>query len=147
MAARTDMLRASALAGFAIEHAMLGAAHSMANPLTRHHGIPHGLAVGLLLPHVVRYNAVDPAARATYADLARASGLDGEGEEALARALADHLAEVLAHTALPASLADHGIDTDAVEQLALESAEQWTASFNPRQVDASEFAELLRAAL
>ncbi len=146
MSARADMLRASALAGFAIEHAMLGAAHSMANPLTRHHGIPHGLAVGLLLPHVVRYNAVDTAARATYADLARAAGLEGQNDEALARALADRLAEVLAYTALPASLAEHGIGADAVEQLALESAEQWTAGFNPRQVAASEFEELLRAA-
>ena len=35
---------------------MLGAAHALANPLTAHFGIAHGQAVGLMLPHVIRFN-------------------------------------------------------------------------------------------
>ena len=35
---------------------MLGAAHSAANPLTARFGTVHGNAVGILLPHVVRFN-------------------------------------------------------------------------------------------
>ena len=54
----------------AIENSMLGAAHSMANPLTAHHGLAHGQAVGLCLPHVVRFNAADEGARAGYEALA-----------------------------------------------------------------------------
>ena len=28
-----------------------------ANPLTAHYGITHGLAIGIMLPHVIRFNA------------------------------------------------------------------------------------------
>src|SRR3989475_551638 len=57
--ARGRMLLGAAFAGTAIENSMLGAAHAAANPLTAHYGIVHGEAVGLLLPHVVRFHAQD----------------------------------------------------------------------------------------
>ena len=66
--ARAAMQVGSHLAGAAIENAMLGICHSCANPLTAHYGITHGTAIGVLLPHVIRFNA--PAAEALYADLA-----------------------------------------------------------------------------
>ena len=60
--ARSQMLWGAACGGTAIENSMLGAAHSAANPLTAHFGITHGQAVGMMLPQVVRFNALDPAA-------------------------------------------------------------------------------------
>src|SRR6266436_162906 len=57
--ARGRMLLGAALAGMAIENSMLGAAHAAANPLTAHYGIVHGQAVGMMLPHVIRFNAED----------------------------------------------------------------------------------------
>ena len=36
---------------------MLGAAHACANPLTAQFDVTHGIAVSLMLPHVVRWNA------------------------------------------------------------------------------------------
>ena len=35
---------------------MLGATHALANPLTARYGIVHGQAIGLMLPHVIRFN-------------------------------------------------------------------------------------------
>ncbi len=55
--ARGAMQLGACFAGLAIENSMLGAAHGLANPLTAHYGIPHGQAVGLMLPHVIRFNA------------------------------------------------------------------------------------------
>jgi alcohol dehydrogenase len=55
--ARGAMLLGSYLAGAAIENSMLGATHASANPLTAHYDLPHGIAIGLMLPHVIRYNA------------------------------------------------------------------------------------------
>ena len=52
-------------AGTAIEQSMLGAAHACANPLTARYDITHGLALAMLLPHVVRWNAVVGDATAT----------------------------------------------------------------------------------
>src|SRR5439155_9050369 len=61
VAARAAMLLGAHLAGMAIESAMLGVCHSCANPLTAHYGIAHGIAVGVTLPHAVRFHAADPA--------------------------------------------------------------------------------------
>ncbi len=138
--ARARMLRAASLAGLAIEHAMLGAAHAMANPLTQHFGVAHGLAVGLLLPHVVRFNAEDADVRAEYAELAAGCDLDG------AEALAAKLGEVLALTGLPARLRDLGVERDALAMLAAGASEQWTAGFNPRPLEVGDFEGLLLAA-
>ena len=149
LAARADMLRAAALAGLAIEHSMLGAAHSLANPLTARCGVPHGQAVGTMLPHVVRFNAEEPAARVIYAALAREVGLapSGGDDVAAAMALADALAAQLVATGMPTRLAEHGVDTARIPALAHEASEQWTAGFNPRTVDVADFERLLAAAL
>lgn len=146
---RSDLLQAAALAGLAIEHSMLGAAHSMANPLTAHHGLPHGQAVGLALPHVVRFNTEVPAARATYARLARDAGLaaSGHSEEAAARALADALESLAGFAFEGLTLRDLGLRVQDVAILAEEAARQWTARFNPRPVTAIEFEDLFRTAL
>src|SRR5207248_876545 len=87
LAARAAMQLGAHYAGAAIENSMLGCAHSCANPLTAHYGIVHGVAVGVMLPHVIRFNA--PAAGPLYAELARDEGLrGGAGAEALARRVA-----------------------------------------------------------
>src|SRR5215210_4689821 len=73
LGARAAMQVGSHLAGAAIENAMLGICHSCANPLSAHYGLTHGLAVGVLLPHVIRFNA--PAAEPLYAELMAVSRL------------------------------------------------------------------------
>src|SRR6185436_5126503 len=65
--ARAAMQLGAHFAGMAIEQSMLGAAHACANPLTARYDVPHGLALAILLPHVVRWNAA--AAREHYAAL------------------------------------------------------------------------------
>jgi len=51
------MLLGAHYAGIAIEASMLGATHACANPLTARFGTPHGVAIAVMLPHVVRWNA------------------------------------------------------------------------------------------
>ena len=55
--ARGAMQLGAFYAGLAIEQSMLGATHACANPLTRRYGTAHGVAISLLLPHVVRWNS------------------------------------------------------------------------------------------
>ena len=125
---------------------MLGVAHSMANPLTRHHAVPHGHAVGLMLPHVVRFNAASERALPVYAELARGAGLTGGDDAALAAALADRCAELLALTGLAEGLGALGVGAADVPALAAEANEQWTARFNPREPDVAAFEALLAGA-
>jgi alcohol dehydrogenase len=149
LAARGAMLRAACLAGAAIEHSMLGAAHALANPLSAHYGLPHGHAVGLLVPHVVRFNAEDRSAAEVYAELARAAGIGGAqgSPRTAALELAARLAELLLRAGLPGRLGDLGVADAALPALAAEANQQWTARFNPREVDARDLQALYRAAL
>ncbi len=57
--ARSQMQLGAFFAGLAIETSMLGAAHALANPLTARYHITHGQAVGLMLPHVIRFNGAE----------------------------------------------------------------------------------------
>ncbi len=137
LAARTRMQLGAAYAGLAIEASMLGAAHSAANPLTAHHHIIHGQAVGLVLPAIVRFNS----ATADYGDLCAAAGLRD------AEALATCLEEILALASLSTRLRDHGVTAGKIPVLAEEAAQQWTARFNPRPIIAADFARIYESLL
>ena len=132
--ARGKMQLGANYAGTAIENSMLGAAHSCANPLTANYGVVHGAAVGLMLPAVIRFNAVE--AGDLYAELA--------GDSAGPAGLADRIEEMMRQAGLPARLSDHGIPEEALPKLAEQAAGQWTARFNPREVTANELLELYR---
>ena len=127
---------------------MLGAAHAAANPLTAHHELAHGHAVGLLLPHVVRFNAQELSVRELYARLALEAGIldGGASPEAAATELANRLAHLLARTGLPETLDACGVQRAAIPMLADEAARQWTATFNPRPLAPTDFVDLYTSA-
>ena len=139
--ARGRMQLGAAYAGLAIESSMLGAAHSAANPLTAHHGIVHGQAVGLVLPAVIRLNAHDATARAGYEDLCRAAGLTDSESLAVA------LEEILALAGLAAPLRTFGVTAEKIPALAEEAARQWTVTFNPRAFTIGDFARMYESLL
>jgi alcohol dehydrogenase len=141
--ARAAVQLAAAWAGLAIENSMLGAAHALANPLTARHGLPHGQAVGMMLPHVVRFNG--PACGPGYAELLAEVGLDADAAEA-GDLLARRIAELLRAAGLPERLADARAGGCDAAALAAEAAAQWTAGFNPRRADAEPLAALYEAA-
>ena len=142
--ARGAMLLGAHLAGIAIENSMLGAAHACANPLTARYNVAHGLALAIVLPHVVRWNA--PAARDGYAALLgapRRRVRDEDAAETLARRLEDFA--IAGH--LSVTLSDVGVPAEAIPELAQLAAQQWTGTFNPRPFDAQGAGEIYRAAV
>ena len=143
VAARSAVQFGASLAGLAIEHSMLGAAHALANPLTAAHHVTHGQAVGVMLPHVVRFNG--PVCGRAYAELLTDVAISATADEAGAT-LADWLTGLLAAAQLKTSLRACGIDAADVPALAAAAATQWTAGFNPRAVTATDLADLYEAA-
>jgi alcohol dehydrogenase len=143
IAARSAVQFGAALAGLAIENSMLGAAHALANPLTAAHNVAHGQAVGLMLPHVVRFNGAvcGPA----YADLLGEIGTACESDSA-AEWLATWLADLLARSRLATTLTAARVAAPDTATLAAQAAAQWTAGFNPRPVTAADLARLYEAA-
>jgi alcohol dehydrogenase len=142
LAARSAMQVGAHLAGMAIENAMLGACHSCANPLTAHYGLTHGVAIGLMLPHVIRFNA--PAVGGLYAELVGEVGLS-DGRPA-AEVLADRVAELTAAAGLPRSLKECHVSDTILHLLAEEANQQWTARFNPRPVTEADLLKIYQAA-
>lgn len=142
-AARADMMLGAHLAGAAIETSMLGAAHSLANPLTARHDLTHGVAVGLMLPHVVRFNAA--AAADLYADLLGMSTAALVTIDAV-DLLAARLEDLMSMTGLPNDLASCGVAEVELSDLAQLASEQWTARFNPREVGVEELTALYASA-
>lgn len=127
------------LAGAAIEQSMLGAAHACANPLTARFPIPHGVAVGLMLPHVIRFNAAHVGE--LYDELSRLTDPNGAP-----RLLEERVQELRALAGLPESLRDCSVSQDCFPELAADAERQWTASFNPRPVKKNDLVALYEAA-
>lgn len=145
--ARSGMQLGACFAGMAIENSMLGAAHALANPLTAAFGAVHGEAVGVMLPHVVRFNG--RRHDAWYAELLHVtSGVPGAPDAAGgADALADFLTKLTGRAGLAVKLTDMGISIDGIDQLAADAAKQWTGTFNPVDMHVEDFAGLYRQAV
>jgi alcohol dehydrogenase len=127
------MLLGAHEAGIAIEQSMLGATHACANPLTSRYGTTHAVAIGIMLPHVVRWNGEVIGER--YAELLRISGRDAGLEPG--SQLASRL-ERLARTGnLPGTLRSLGIPREELPLLAENATKEWTGTFNPRPLDAT----------
>lgn len=122
---------------------MLGATHACANPLTAHYGTTHGVAIALLLPSVVRWNAVVSSKR--YGELIHISHAVGEHAEP-AEELASRLEELAMAGGLNGSLREAGISSADLSMLAGEAAEQWTGQFNPRPFDVKGALEVYQCA-
>ncbi|MCA9154044.1 MAG: iron-containing alcohol dehydrogenase [Planctomycetales bacterium] len=144
--ARGGMLLGSSFAGLAIENSMLGATHALANPLTANYGIPHGQAIGVMLPHVVRFNGEEFSH--WYQELLDVSAHERgypdprEGVEGLAQ----FVAALVERAGLPTRLEACGVQREKLPQMADEAATQWTGTFNPRVVGPAELLSIYERA-
>ncbi len=128
---RGEMLLGAHFGGLAVENSMLGAAHALAPPLTQQFEMPHGVAISLVLPHVVKWNA--EVLGAHYKEL--------HSGDLVARL--HYLAEI---GGLPLSLKEAQVPESALPRLAEEAATQWTGKFNPRPLTPESALELYQAA-
>ena len=153
-AARGAMLLGAHEAGIAIEQSMLGATHALANPLTAMHGTLHGVAIAVMLPHVVRWNG--EVVGDQYAELLHAVGgtngmpampaMPATPATAGAR-LADLLWGLARLGGLPSSLGEIGVSLAELPALAADAATQWTGTFNPRPFGADDALALYERAI
>jgi alcohol dehydrogenase len=142
VSARAAMLLGAHEAGIAIEQSMLGATHACANPLTARHGTTHGVAISVMLPHVVRWNGRDVGEQ--YAELLRIAGRTPGADPG--HDLAVRLDELATIGGLPRKLRDLGVPADGLEVLAADAEKQWTGTFNPRPFNAAAALDLYRLA-
>jgi acetaldehyde dehydrogenase/alcohol dehydrogenase len=147
--AREKVHYAATLAGMAFANAFLGVCHSMAHKLGAYFHLPHGLANGLLLANVVRYNANDnptkqsafsqydrPKARCRYAEIARAIGLGGADNDASVANLIAWIEQLKLELEIPACIQAAGVpESDflaRLDALAEDSFDDQCTGANPR---------------
>jgi alcohol dehydrogenase len=146
--ARYAVMLASTMAGIAMNPTRLGLAHAFAMPLGSWDlHIAHGLAIGIMLPVVMRFNYLAQPAR--YRDIAEAMGEpvgDLPLREAAGRA---HLAvRTLADdVGLPPNLAAVGLKREDIPRVAEEAIKSGNVAVNPRRAGLEDLKEILRQAL
>jgi alcohol dehydrogenase class IV len=120
--ARGQMLLAANIAGMAFNSTGVGLVHAMAHVVGARHGVHHGTANAICLPHVIRFNSDELGAR--YRDVAEALGVDARdlGDEMAGEAAAQAVAQLNARVKLPPRLRDVGVpesDLDACAEHSL----------------------------
>src|SRR5207253_7732154 len=116
-----------------------------ANPLTAHYGLTHGLAIAIMLPHVIDFNM--PVVGELYGDLVQEAGFANGTPDAAAHLLQGRIRALMRLADLPATLTACGISGGILPVLAEEASRQWTARFNPRPVTERDILGLYESAL
>ncbi len=143
--ARGRMLIAATMGGVACQKE-LGAAHSMANPLSALGGMHHGTANAVCLPHVMEFNAQRKPG--LYRRIGTACGLEVlrlKPEEA-DRKTVDFIKGFIRGLGMPQNLRVCGIKETLIESLATHAFADPCHATNPVPVNGDEFKALYRAA-
>lgn len=145
--ARVQMQIASTMAGWAFSVAGVGLVHGMSHAIGARCGVPHGTGNGILLPHVMRFNA--EVAGPKLALIAQALGVAGVSDAAkLALAAADAVAELLVRLGHPTKLSEVGVSSSDFAPCAALALTDGATSTNPRAVrSAEEIVAVFQAAL
>ncbi|MEU6119711.1 iron-containing alcohol dehydrogenase [Streptomyces sp. NPDC047117] len=144
---RLAMAQGSLEAGMAFTNAILGATHAMSHQVGGLLDAPHGVVNGVLLPHVIRFNAVTRPDR--FVALASAAGLptDGVPPEEAALALAERVRTLADDVGVPKGLASLGVAETDLPRLARTTLKDACLATNPRDAGAGDIEALFRAAL
>lgn len=145
--AREDMAMGSLLAGISLGNAGVGAVHALAYPLGGKFKVPHGVANSLLLPFVMKYNAVADLEK--FAEVAKAMGENIEGLSL--REAADHAVQALAQLSkdvgIPSSLKEVGVTASDISDLAEEASKiDRLLNNNPRWLTVKEIKKIYEEA-
>lgn len=138
--ARREMMAAAMNGALAFQKG-LGGVHAMSHGLGAQtdYQLHHGTLNAVLLPHMLVFNA--PAVSHRYRDLKEAMGIAATAD------LPATIAALCERIGLPTSLSAMGVDNLAIEHAAPLAEKDHTNGTNPRRATASDYQQLMIAAL
>jgi hypothetical protein len=139
LAARSDMMMSSMMGAIAFQKD-LGAVHSCAHALGTVADMHHGLANGIMIDHVMRFNL--DAAQARMAELARVCGAGSTAESFI-----DWLVALKSRIGIPARLGEKGITREHLPRLVDIAAKDACHQTNPKPCTAADFERIFARAL
>ena len=137
--ARSDMMMSSMMGAIAFQKD-LGAVHSCAHALGTVVDMHHGLANGIMIDHVMRFNL--DAAEKKMAELARVCGAGSTAKE-----FVDWLTQLKARLGIPAKLAEKGVKAEHLPRLVAIATDDICHQTNPKPCKAADFERIFQAAL
>jgi alcohol dehydrogenase class IV len=149
--ARADMLMSSMMGAIAFQKD-LGAVHSCAHALSTVADLHHGLANGIMIDHVMRFNLQAAATKlAELARVARVPGGDTGSDEARAAAFVEWLGTLKAQLGIPARLSDYRgarpVTREDIARLTEIACADTCHRTNPRPCTADDFRRIFADAL
>ncbi len=149
--ARGNMLIAASLAIVpgAGGNSALGAVHSMSHPAGARHGVPHGVANAINLPHVIRFNSKGgPEIADRYRELASVLGAESGGSDTeVGDSLASWVSELTTRLGLPQRLSEAGVPESGIPELVEGAMGDGCSLTNARELEPEDFEALYEAAL
>jgi len=114
--AKEKMHNAATMAGLAFVNSAPcpGAAHGMGHSFGALFHVPHGRAVGVLLPYVIQYSAKEAMER--YAEIARVTGIKAETDEEAVDKLVGAVKRLMEEVGEPTAIKNMGISWEEYEK-------------------------------
>jgi alcohol dehydrogenase class IV len=145
---RYAMLLASTMAGIAMNPTRLGLAHALAMPLGSWDlRVPHGIAIAVTLPRVMKFNC--EAAPERFTHVARALGEPIEqptSSEAAQRAV-EAVERIASDIQIPKGLGEYGVRPSHVPRVVDEAMKSGNVAVNPRATSKEQLATILHQSL
>jgi Alcohol dehydrogenase, class IV len=157
--AREKMANAATMAGMAFANAFLGVCHSMAHKLGSMHHVPHGVANGLLINEVIRFNATEnprkqaafpqykyPNARWRYSKIAEYLELGGNTENEKIELLIKAIDELKDKVNMPKTISESGVSKEnfyrTLDEMCEDAFDDQCTGANPRYPLISEIKQM-----
>lgn len=142
--AREAVQIGSTMAMVAGMNAHMGLCHAMVMPLCALYHIPHGQACGMVIPHVLAYNA--EVAEEKVVDIFKAMGMiEGGGkDDTLNRAPYQMLESMLEEVRISARLRDFGYVDNHMQIIVQETFNSVQCQFNPRKPSEEDIVRIVK---
>lgn len=143
--AASGMLLGSLFAGIAFGAGMLGNVHAMAHPLGGHFNIAHGIANAVLLPTVLKYNAL--ADKGKYEKI-YSYLKDGKVNSVFTSDILVNEIRQLSHDiGIPLRLSELGVKPELIPDMAQDAIKGGLTMTNPRQTTLNDVEKLYHEAM
>lgn len=148
--ARGAMLIASAMAGIAFTHSMVGCVHGMSHVTGALYRVPHGEANAIYLPYGMEYNFEEITEKLARLAAVMGEEVSGLSEEEAAKTAIKAVRKLTGKLhdlgALPIKLSEVGVPEDGLKEIADTVPSDGTSFYNPREVDEEELLPYIQRA-
>lgn len=145
LVARQNMAYAEYIAGLSYSNSGLGLCHSLAHAVASKYPIPHGVALAISLPAVLKFNMYS-ASSPKYKFIAEAFGIDTTNlsKESICRSAIKELEKFIDDFNMPKKFSEYGVKEEDLDSISLATFEDACTEANPREVTVSDIYLILK---